>query len=340
MKKLITSFLILLSITSQVYAEEVIDVFEEYASIDDSVVKTFSMSLNTPKNESSTQSFFTQCDNDFSISITKNPDNGNLIVDGNNQFTYTPNKNFTGTDSFCYRIFSDGIYSNISRCNINITDENTKNIKNTNFYYEDTKNHSCDYMFKKLAEQNIVKGEKILDKFYFYPDSHITRSQAINYICAVLNTENNQDDAVPVIFKDDNLLSEQLKINSAICYSSGILTGQKIGEDIYLCPNEPLKRAEMFSMIERATLSKSNNDISLLFPDKKAIPDYAKLSVKNLVANGFLENSDRQLLRPADNATKAEFSELLYKLMELNEESVTKTLSMRIKEGFYAKIIA
>jgi hypothetical protein len=95
----------------------------------------------------------------------------------------------------------------------------------------------------------------------------------------------------------------------------------------------------MFSMIDRAFSGKSHSETVLDFPDTKSIPDYAKLNVKNLVENGFIKNSKTELLRPNDTATKIEFAELLYKLVLSNEESVTKTLSQRIKEGFYANLI-
>ena len=145
--------------------------------------------------------------------------------------------------------------------------------------------------------------------------------------------------SVPVIFADNNTLSEQLKKDAYTCYSAGIITGKPIEDKIYLCPDEPLTRAEMFSMMDRAYSGKTSSGTSILYPDSKEIPAYSKQNVKNLITNGFLENSKTELLRPNDIATKAEFCELLYKLVLSNEESVTKTLSQRIKEGFYANLI-
>lgn len=333
MKKLLFSVLIFTLITSPASASEVIDVFEEYASSDDFVCKTYSFSLDTLRNEETKSSFFTQCSAPYSVFVTSSPENGTVLVD-KNEFVYAPDENFTGSDSFQYRIYANGVYSNISECNINVSGEE---IKDTKFHYEDLQNHPLKKAADKLVEMNIIKGERIADKYYFHPDLQLTRGLAISYICAALGA-NTEEKNIPVIFSDDTL-SRQLKNDAYNCYSSGIITGKQIEDKIYLCANEPLTRSEMFSMIDRAVSGKSHNETVLEFPDTKSIPDYAKLNVKNLVANGFIKNSKTELLRPNDTATKIEFAELLYKLVLSNEESVTKTLSQRIKEGFYANLI-
>lgn len=334
MKKIIFLILIFTQITSPAFAEEVIDVFEEYASFNDFVCKTYSVNLNTIKNEKTMGDFFTECSAPYTIYVTTTPKNGSVWIN-DNQFVYTPDENYTGSDSFQYRIYANGVYSNISECNINVIGEE---ITSTDFYYEDMKNHKARNAAEKMVEMNIIKGERVGDKYYFYPESQLSRASAIIYLCAALGT-NTDKNSVPVIFADNNYLSEQLKKDSYTCYSAGIITGKPIDDKVYLCPDEPLSRAEMFSMIDRAYSGKTNSDITLSFPDSKQIPAYTKQNVKNLIANGFLENSNTELLRPNDLATKAEFTELLYKLILSNEESVTKTLSQRIKEGFYANLI-
>ena len=337
MKKILLSVLLFSQITSPAYASEVIDVFEEYAPINDFVCKSYPVLINIKKNQTTEGDFFTECSAPYSVHLTSHPVNGSIELTPEKNFVYIPNENFTGTDSFQYRISSYGVFSNISNCSINVFSETSKNIPQTDFYYEDMKNHPAKTVCEKLAEKNIIKGERVGKKYYFYPNKKMDRATAISYLCSTLKVPDKQETAI--IFKDHDLLCEQLQKDAYICYLSGIITGKPIDEDVYLCPDEPLTRAEMFTMIDRACAGKTNSNISLDFPDLKSVPDYAKQSVKNLVSNGFLENSDSQLLRPCDIATKAEFSMLLYKLVSLNEESTTKTLSQRIKEGFYANVI-
>ena len=334
MKKLLFYFLIFSLITSPAHASEVIDVFEEYASDKDFVLKTYSFSLDIPKNENASGKFFTECSAPHKVYITTSPSFGSVFVE-DNRFIYTPTKNYTGKDSFQYRIYANGAYSNISQCSINVSGAQ---IPDTKFCYEDMKNHPTKDIAEKLVEMNIIKGERIADKYYFHPNTQLTRASAISYLCAALGTTSDERNT-PIIFGDNDKLSSKLQKDAFTCYSSGIIEGKPIGQEVNLCPDDPLTRAEMFSMIDRALAGKTHSNTTLDFPDSRSIPDYAKLNVKNLVANNFIANSKSELLRPNDIATKAELAELLYKLILANEESVTKTLSERIKEGFYANLI-
>ena len=200
------------------------------------------------------------------------------------------------------------------------------------------KNHSSKYAAEKMAEKNIIKGEKIAGKYYFHPDTQITRGLFVSYLSASMGISDEINYSKPV-FADAVTLSKQLRQDVYTCWASGIVAGKKIGDENYFCADEPITRAEMFAMVDRSFSGKTNDNITLNYPDSRLIPDYAKLSVKNLIANGFLTNSSSEELRPYDIATKAEMAEILYKLVLKNEESTTKTLSQRIKEGFYANLI-
>ncbi len=334
MKKILFSILISATITSTASASEVIDVFEEYAKTTDFICRTHFVSVDTSKNSSSTINFLTECELPYTIELTSLPANGTITVNQDNEFVYTPLNNFSGTDSFQYRISSNGVQSNISKCSITVGED----IPETKFCYEDMKNHSVKYAAEKMAEKNIIKGEKIAGKYYFHPDTQITRGLFISYLTATMGISNENNSSKPV-FADTNSLSNQLRQDVYTCWSSGIITGKKIGDESYFCADAPITRAEMFTMIDRAFSGKTNSDITLNYQDWRLIPDYAKISVKNLISNGFLTNSPNEELRPTDIVTKAEMAEILYKLVLKTEDSVTKTLSQRIKEGFYANLI-
>ena len=334
MKKILFTILISFMITSNASASEVIDVFEEYADSSDFVCKTNFVAIDILKNKSSTINFITDCSSHYTLQLTSLPKNGTISVNENNEFVYTPYNNFLGSDSFQYRISSNGIQSNISECSITVCE----NIFETRFCYEDMKNHSSKYAAEKMAEKNIIKGEKIAGKYYFHPDMQITRGVFVSYLSAALGISDENIGYRPV-FADEGALSNQLKQDAYTCWSSGIVEGKKVGDENYFCAGEPLTRAEMFVMMDRAYSGKTNSNITLEYPDSKLIPDYAEISIKNLVSNGFITNSETDKLRPYDVVTKAEMAELLYKLVLKTEESTTKTLSQRIKEGFYANLI-
>ena len=53
--------------------------------------------------------------------IVAQPKNGSVVSTGNGGFTYTPNQNFSGQDSFTYRISDGGLFSNVATVLLNIT---------------------------------------------------------------------------------------------------------------------------------------------------------------------------------------------------------------------------
>ena len=334
MKKILFAIFISFIITSTAYASEVIDVFEEYAKDTDFVCKTHFVSVDNQKNKSMTINFITECQGPYSIEIVSLPKNGTISVNDNNEFVYSPFYNFSGTDSFWYRISSNGIQSNISEYRITVGES----IPETSFFYEDMKNHPAKNSAQKMAEKNIIKGEKIAGKYYFHPDTTITRGLFVSYLSAAMGISGEVNSTKPV-FSDTASLSNQLRQDAYTCWTSGIVTGKKIGDENYFCADSPITRAEMFAMIDRSISGKTNDNVILNYPDARLIPDYAKISVKNLIPNGFLINSSSDELRPNDIVTKAEMADMLYKLVLKNEESTTKTLSQRIKEGFYANLI-
>ena len=49
------------------------------------------------------------------------PSHGTLIVNGDGSFTYIPDPNYTGTDSFTYQVFDGTSYSNVATVTIDVT---------------------------------------------------------------------------------------------------------------------------------------------------------------------------------------------------------------------------
>ncbi|MFN6054279.1 MAG: tandem-95 repeat protein, partial [Planctomycetia bacterium] len=59
--------------------------------------------------------------NSLTAVVVTNPSNGSVVINSDGKFTYTPNANFNGTDTFTYKA-SDGLsYSNIATVTVNVT---------------------------------------------------------------------------------------------------------------------------------------------------------------------------------------------------------------------------
>lgn len=207
----------------------------------------------------------------------------------------------------------------------------------TEFSYADMAGNSADYAAVKLVELGVIKGERVGEEYYFHPDKTVTRSEAISYLNAALGIAKTTVDTKDInIFADCKELTERVKKNAYIAYKAGIIKGKRENDGLYLVPNEEITRAEFFSMIDRAAGGKTAGETELLHPDSSQIPDYAKISVKNLCAYKIIENSNT-LLRPKEALKRDEMAEILYNLIKFKEESTTKVLSQRIKEELYQK---
>ncbi|NEU06742.1 tandem-95 repeat protein, partial [Flavihumibacter sp. R14] len=57
------------------------------------------------------------------IKVT-DPANGTLVFNADGSFTYTPNANFNGTDSFTYKVSDGSLESNIATVTITVTPVN------------------------------------------------------------------------------------------------------------------------------------------------------------------------------------------------------------------------
>lgn len=79
-------------------------------------------------------------DDDFLVTANTEPTNGNLVMNKNGTFTYTPNANFAGTDEFTYTITDATELESVGKVTIvvkNVDDPATVDIKEAVFYLDD-----------------------------------------------------------------------------------------------------------------------------------------------------------------------------------------------------------
>lgn len=226
-------------------------------------------------------------------------------------------------------IFITGIYANAQ--NTKLGDE---------FIYADVCDEELLKASAKLVELNILKGERIGDMYYLNPSSKVERILAICYINSALkinNKKTNHDNKLT--FSDSENLSENLKNQAYISMDAKIIAGNRDDDNLLLNPYNYVTRSELYTMIYRAMGIKSDSDIKLNFIDANTIPDYSKICIKTLVKNNIISNNEGEYLHPNEPITKGEMILMLYELVKYNESSTVKTLSQRIKEEFYGKIV-
>lgn len=335
-KEIVCAFLLVCIFSGTCFAAEgdALDVFEEFASKSTMLVCE-NIQLSTNQNTALKGQLKYKADTDVEFMITSVPEKGEVELTGTNgEFTYTPFEGKTGEDRFSFRISTEKEESNIAICVIDI--KPYKASSPSSIVYADMQGHWGEYSAVKLMENDIIKGERIGSKYYFYPDKLMSRIDVINIVLSALGAVNmNIDGANTHIFEDSGLLPDYIN-NSAYCaHKLGIIDGSLTDGKLYLNPYENVTRAELMKMIDRAMSSKTKSGVKLDFTDYHSLPDWAVQSVKNLVGYGITHGYGDNTIRPNEFVTKAQTAEMTYQMIKYNQNSSIPTASARIKNGFY-----
>lgn len=325
------------------------NVFEEYAARDADSLYTESFSVETKKNIPIYDKLRFICELESpQFTVTIEPQKGKVeITQETGEFIYTPFQDEVGEDTFSFRITAGGEESNISSCTITITDEEPETPPSSSpeplgFVYEDMQNHWGNYSAVKMVERDILKGERVGSKYYFYPDTTMKRIDVINYLLSALGADMNDVNVNEThIFEDSASLPEYINKIAYVAHKLGIIDGEQRDDKVYLNPYANINRVEIITMVDRATSSKTMSDVSLEdYVDAAAIPDWAAQHVKNLLGYGIIQGFDDKTIQPFATLTKAQTVEMLYQMIKYNESAGVETMANRIKKGFYGKIIA
>ncbi len=274
---------------------------------------------------------------ELTYTIVSVPKKGEIkITSDEGDFSYTPFTDQTGTDSFSFRVNSPEGESNISTCSVAIQNKEQEPLPTSpsaSFVYRDMVTHWGNYSAVNMTEAGIMKGERIGNKYYFYPDKVLTRLDCINYILASLYINSDDIPENMNIFADSDKYDDYVNLAAAKAYELGIINGS-IGEDgqKYLNPFNPVQRVELIKMLDIAMGIKINSKKDIDFADKDIIPEWAYTHIQNVYGYGIIQGYDDNTLRPFSNVTKAEATEMLYQVVKYNsqESSPVKSTIARL----------
>lgn len=348
MKQLIASVLaVIFTMSGSVFAaEETLDVFEEKAEQGELLLcENFTIDVEKNKSVKDQLNCQTQS-NEITYSVVAAPQRGEVTINQETGgFVYRPLPGMTGQDSFTFRVSASGIESNIARCDISIVEtqatQKTVQTEPLGFIYEDMREHWASYAAIKMVELDVLKGFRVGDKYYFYPEQQLTRIDVIGYLVAALKLDDTVVDPDQThIFADSASLPDALNRLVYIAHKIGIVEGQERDGKMYLDPYEKVTRVEFMKMLDKAMSSKTRSDVALDFADAAQIPSWGVQCVKNMIGYGIAKGDSAHKIRPNDIVTRAEVVEMLYQMIKYNETAITQTSAMRMKAGFYGRELA
>lgn len=269
----------------------------------------------------------------LSYLIVEKPAHGTLVhtKESDKSFTYTPDLDYVGTDSFTFKVSDGTSISNIATISITISVPAEEIIP---FNYIDMQNHWANYSASHLAARGLIIGEEIGSRYYFYPERQMTRADFILFLLAI--TESNEDATIEipkVTFADEKNTPDWLIEAAKLAYAKGIIKGSAEGNKLYLNAYNPLSRKEAVVMIDNV-LTLTNSTERLTYEDTSLIPEWATQAVKNLTAYKIIQGDSENRFSPNKIITRAEAAEMCYKTVkQLESEEMPNISGDKITSG-------
>lgn len=158
---------------------------------------------------------------DLTFTITRSPKRGDVTVNEDGTFTYTPKKNKVGTDSFTYTATDPA--GNVSR-QATVTIQILKPCDKQT--YADTIGKDCRFSAEWMRSTGIFTGEMVSGQLCFRPEQIVTRGEFVAMLVNVLGIEIDEE-AGYTGFTDD--CPTWLKPYLAAALRSGLTAGWEGG---------------------------------------------------------------------------------------------------------------
>lgn len=140
---------------------------------------------------------------ELTYTVTRSPKRGEVTVNADGTFTYTPKKNKVGTDSFTYTATDSA--GNVSR-QATVVVRVLKPAEKT--FYADTLGQDCRFAAEWLKNTGLFTGESIGGQSCFQPEKTVSRSEFVTMLVQTLGLKVETDvsstgfsDAVPTWLK-------------------------------------------------------------------------------------------------------------------------------------------
>lgn len=169
-----------------------------------------------------------------------------LLNENTGDFSYIPNGDFLGKDSFTYTVFDS--YGNESEP---ITVSIIVRRNSSGIVYSDMLESKAHNAAILLAESGLMRGESIGGISCFYPEKAMTRAEFLR-ICMKINGFNSLDKGeVKTVFSDDDDIEPYDKpiVNEA--YEDGVVLGKMTQGELCFLPNEPISIGEAINVLAR-----------------------------------------------------------------------------------------
>lgn len=244
----------------------------------------------------------------LNYTLMRKPKRGQVILNTDGTFQYTPKKNKVGVDSFTYTATDPA--GNVSR-EATVTIQILKPVDSKQ--YTDTAGRSCQFAAEWLRNTGLFAGESLGGHLCFRPDATVSRGDFVAMVVQALDIPTN-DATLKAIPSDTPMW---LRPYLAAAIRSGLTAGLPASETGSFEADRPITGAEAAVMLQNALeLAVSQETLEAVQTGgdlgKENVPTWAASSLTAMEDNGIMLGADTCL-------TRAEAAELLYQVHQMKD---------------------
>ena len=240
----------------------------------------------------------------LTFTIVRQPKRGQVAVNEDGTFQYTPKKNKVGVDSFVFTATDPA--GNVSReatVTIRIMKPTDKN------QYTDTVGSPCRFAAEWMKNTGLFVGERISGEYCFHENKAVTRGEFLAMALKVLGIPVDTE-ASYTGYTDE--VPGWLKPYLAAALRSGLTAGLPSAESGIFGADEAVTGAEAAVMLQNAMDLAIKTDVSD-YKDE-SVPSWAETAVMAMQDNGIL-------IAAGEKLTRGQTAMLLYQISQMADEA-------------------
>ena len=244
----------------------------------------------------------------LTYNLVKEPKRGSVELHEDGTFTYTPDKNKVGKDSFTYTVTdSGGNTSEEAKISIEIlkpTDKAT---------YADMGGDSDAFYAMWLKEAGLFTGATVGGNLCFEPEKTVSRGEFLVMVMKLVDAQADET-GLTSGFSDEAATPVWLQPYIVSALGSGMISGVSSEDGVVFRPEAALSRAEAAVMLQNVLqLPAPTAKTVFSETDAAAVPAWAADATAALSAAGISLGDTAQ----ADAITRREVAKLLYEVSNL-----------------------
>ena len=240
---------------------------------------------------------------ELTYEISTPPIKGEIALEPDGSFVYTPGDGKRGKDYFGYKA-TDSSGNTSHEATVIISIDKPK----SEVTYSDMSGSGAEYAAVRLAEEGIFIGECLGGKYVFSPDEPVTRGEFLA-MCMKLADVDLLSGVSRTGFADDDDIDAWMRPYVSTALMCGAISGVSTSEGAVFDPARGITGAEATVMLNNVL---GLGDVGYIETDGE-VPTWASQAVMNLEANGIIVSGEAEL--PV--LTRAEAALMLCRALEM-----------------------